>query len=451
MGNVLRKTTVRGLAQYRKMVRLAHHDTLTSLPNRRWFDRHALRLLKLARARGKQPALLYIDLDLFKPINDTYGHHFGDLLLCGLTDRLREAAGKDGMVVRIGGDEFAMLMLDGRSEEEIAARSEELVAMFRQPVWLNGLPFRTTCSVGIASFPKHGEDIARLTEAADTALYIAKKRRDCVVAYHPGMEREAMHRLEAIANLRTGFENDRFELMYQPIFDLRTGAMSGVEALVRLRHSTRGLLMPEEFMMAAEGSGMMAPLGEWVVREACRQIKAWKGDGLQPPTVSVNVSHHYFGSGNFAKSVADALREADVPGASLELEITEACLSNDSFMKHQLDELRGLGLGLCIDSFGVGNSSLGVLGGLGADRLKIGQGFVAEMLDKERTTPDLSRAIIGLAHHLDMKVTAVGVEDISQERLLRDWGCDAVQGYLYARPLSADRMRTWLRQLLVYS
>ena len=421
-----------------RLAYLATHDTLTGLPNRTWFNDALSERLIFARAHPQPLALVYIDLDNFKDVNDTLGHEVGDELLRQVAARLRAAVSKGQAVARIGGDEFAVILPDTRAAPA-AAFATALIATLRAPFDIASRPIFVGASAGISVFPHDAADAGALHRHADLALYRAKAdgRNRCAVfdqSVHDEVERRAL--LEQALREPTLFEQLR--MAYQPQIDLRTGRMAGVEALLRWRHPHHGWIWPAEFIPAAERFGLILPIGAWVLRESCRQAARWLAEGMPALTMSVNVSALQFRAGGVPALVAETLRETGLPASSLELEITETALMNPADDPADvMSALHEMGVALAIDDFGTGYSSLSYLRQIRADRIKIDQSFIRDAPENEDAAV-IATAIVQLAHSLRLEVVAEGVEGLAHLDFVRRAGCDFAQGFYFSRAVPAD-------------
>ena len=422
------------------LLRRATHDPLTNLPNRRTFIERLEHSLQMARRSGTPLAVVFLDLDRFKIVNDTLGHGSGDALLVAVSQRLQQHLRADDTVARLGGDEFTMILPVVRGMENGVIVAEKLLKVFEQPFMLLGQEFIVGASMGISLYPSDGEDSATLLRHADDAMRRAKKSgRNQYQFYRAEMTEAAQVQLELERDLRSAVSNQQLELHYQPQFDLLSNALIGVEALLRWKHPTRGYIPPLQFIPVAEDSGLIVSIGEWVLRQACEQLSAWQRDSGLRFRVAVNVSALQFERHDLVESVSSALREYHVDAKWLELELTESLVMRDvAGSSSQLQKLRDLGVQIAIDDFGTGYSSLAYLQRLPIDRLKIDRAFVKDLGGNPDTTP-LAQAIIGLAHTLGMEVVAEGIETAQQLEILRGMGCEIGQGYLLGRPApSAD-------------
>jgi diguanylate cyclase (GGDEF)-like protein len=418
---------------------IAHHDLLTDLPNRALLAERTAAAIERARPEGRPVGLMFVDLDRFKHINDSLGHAVGDELLRRASRRLMATLRGADVVGRQGGDEFVVLLPELADAEAAGRAAAKTVEAMRQPFVVGARELLVSCSIGIALFPEHGDDFDTLMRNADTAMYAAKEAgRDCYRFHAAEMTRRANDRLELEADLRHALQSGGLAVMMQPQVQLATGALSGMEALVRWAHPQRGALSPVQFIPVAEDSGLILALGEWVLREACRLRAEWLKSGLRGAPVAVNVSAVQFRDPGFVAKVKHALADFALPPALLELEVTESVLmAGFEQVKTTLDELGRLGLPLSIDDFGTGYSSLSYLKRLPVEKLKIDRSFVIE-LPGDGESRAIAEAVVGLARGLGMRVIAEGVETSAQADYLRQCGCDEAQGYLYAKPLSSQ-------------
>jgi diguanylate cyclase (GGDEF)-like protein len=446
---VIRDTTERREAKAR-IEYLAYYDALTRLPNRQLFVREAARALQAPTANGQLAALLYLDLDRFKRINDNLGHSVGDSLLQEVARRLehslepgstmppqgaKPAHGRH-RVARFGGDEFALLLTGLDDEEQVAAAADRIRSLLAVPFHCDGHRFVITPSIGVAMHPRDGTDIEDLLVKADMAMYQAKDRgRNAHAFYGQTMAVRSLGRLELESELQRVLEQGGLQLHYQPKLDLASGRIIGVEALLRWPHAERGWIAPDVFIPVAEETGLILPIGDWVVDQACAQLAAWARAGLGHLTVAVNVSAQQFLRADFVDTVLGTLRRHEVPPTRLELEITESLLmKNLEDAKAAMRRFREAGIALSIDDFGTGYSSLGYLRQLPVDALKIDRSFVQD-LPKSEDDSAICAAIIAMARELKIKVIAEGVETAEQLEFLRRHHCDQAQGYHIGRPV----------------
>ena len=423
---------------------LAHRDALTGLANRVLFAEmldHAI----LHASRGQEEfGLLYLDLDDFKTINESLGHSLGDRLLAEVGRRLQALLPGNDAIAHFGGDEFNII-LENAEDMPIDLAAQRIIDALAEPFQLGEHRVYAGTSVGIALYPADGLTAEALQSNADAALHQAKAQgRGVLCFFSPEMTQRAKHRLLLEVELRQALSKGELCLHYQPQVDLISGAIIGLEALVRWQHPQRGLILPGEFIDLAEASGLVVPLGDWVLAEACRQIKAWADAGAAPPRVAVNISAVQLSRGRLVDSVRAALAASGIVPSQLELEITESFVMVDRDRSFQsLAELKAMGVCLSIDDFGTGYSSLGYLQQLEVDRLKVDISFVRDMTSNSGNA-SIVRAIIALGHSLGLEIVAEGVEEMGQARYLRSMQCDFIQGYLLARPMSAAAMMDYM-------
>ena len=426
-----------------QLTHMAHHDGLTALPNRVLFRQEMER--ELARARGGETvAVLCIDLDHFKRVNDTLGHAAGDALLQGAADRLRACVRETDIVARLGGDEFAIVQVQAEQPRAATVLAERLIADLSRPFDIEGHQVVVGASVGIALAPSDGTEAEQLMKSADMALYRAKADGRGVLRYFESeMDAKMQARRALELDLRKALAEHEFELFYQPIVDLQSNRVSGFEALLRWNHPTQGLISPADFIPIAEEMGLITPLGEWVLRQACREAAGWP----ERVKVAVNLSPAQFKSKALALVVTTALADSGLAPDRLELEITESVLLQDNdTVRGILHQLRALGGRISMDDFGTGYSSLSYLRSFPFDKIKIDQSFVRDMGQHDDSIA-IVRAVAGLGRNLGMSTTAEGVETNEQLGRLRAEGCTEVQGYLFSRPLPASEVPRLLAQI----
>lgn len=423
---------------------LALHDGLTSLPNRSLLADRVQQALASCRRDRRPLALLLMDLDRFKEVNDTFGHHQGDLLLQEIGRRLRAGLREADTVARLGGDEFAVLLplTDAHGASETA---RTLLEMLGAPIDLEDRAFEVSASIGIAVFPDHGDDSATLLRRADVAMYAAKRAGTGAAVYSPDQDQNSPDRVALVGALRRAIEQDELALHFQPKLDLRSGRVVGAEALVRWQHAQRGLVAPDEFIGTAEETGLIRPLSLWVLDAALRQCRAWHQAG-HSLSVSVNLSVRNLHDEDLADVVSERLAAWGVRPEALVIEITETTLMADPDRALRIiRRLHNLGVRIAIDDFGTGFSSLSYLNRLPVSELKIDQSFVRHMVSA-RNEATIVRSTIGLAHELGLLVVAEGIEDRATLELLADLGCDVGQGYFVSRPQPASDFTAWLEQ-----
>jgi len=429
---------------------LAHHDPLTALPNRLLFHDRLQHAMVRAARENEQLAVLFIDLDRFKNVNDTLGHHVGDALLKQVSSALEGCLREGDTLARLGGDEFIVLLehVDGAFGAGLVA--DKLVALFEQPFTVSGYELFVTASVGISLFPQDAEDVHMVVRNADVAMYQAKARgRNGYQFYSPSMSGEGIERLRLEALLRRAIEKHEIFLHYQPQVEIDTGRLVGVEALVRWQNPELGLVAPSRFIPVAEDMGFIKPLGQWVLAEACRQMVAWDRDGLAVPKIAVNLSVRQFERGSIADHVSGVLQEAGLAPGRLQLEVTESVIMNTGDALQLVSDLDAIGVGLAIDDFGTGYSSLAYLQQLPVQTLKIDRSFIKDISGEtggEGNHEAIAVAIIQLCKSLNLSVIAEGVETEEQAAFLMRHGCRHAQGYLYGRPVAPAEILTRWRQ-----
>jgi diguanylate cyclase (GGDEF)-like protein len=420
----------------------AHHDHLTGLPNRTLFEDRLARACSEAGDMNQRLAVLSVDLDRFKQINDTTSHRIGDLSLCEIAARIRRAVRPGDMVARTGGDEFSILITNFKTAAEAEEIGERVLVAIREPMLVDGRALAATASVGIAIFPGDGTEADVLQREADAAMCCAKKSgRDRAQRFSDRNERLDCARLEQ--ELHVALRDELFAVHYQPKIGV-DGSFCGLEALLRLNHPVLGRVSPAEFIPVAEESGMIVPLGAWVLNEVCRQSAAWHSRGLEDVPIAVNVSSIQLARPDFARQVLDCLGRHGVSPWNIELELTESLLINSGeASRRQMQELRSIGVRFSIDDFGTGYSSLSYLHRLQVDAIKLDRSFV-QFVDTDPAARRLVQAMIGVAEGLGLEVVAEGVETEAQRSALAAAGCPIMQGYLFARPQSALELESFL-------
>jgi diguanylate cyclase (GGDEF)-like protein len=426
-----------------RMSYLAQHDGLTDLPNRILLNDRLAQAIAMARRHQQKLALLFLDLDHFKHINDSLGHAVGDLLLQSVAKRLLDCVRSSDTVSRQGGDEFVILLSEVAHSEDAGISAENILRALDQPHIAEEHEIHITGSIGIVTFPDDAADANTMLKCADMAMYQAKATgRNNYQFFKSALNVSALEHQSIEQGLRRALERVEFELHYQPQMNLATGAIAGVEALLRWRHPSRGLLFPVQFMSVAEESGLIVPIGRWVLREACRQAKAWEDSGFPPMRMAVNVSAVELRSKRFVESVTAVLTDTGLMPYELELELTETFLMQDSSATATvLRALKGIGVQLALDDFGTGYSSLSYMRRFPIDTLKIDQSFVRD-LTTDADDASIVSAVINMGHSLHMHVVAEGVETAEQAMMLREQACPEGQGYYFSRPVSATAIST---------
>ncbi|MEO4047194.1 EAL domain-containing protein [Pseudomonas sp. CAU 1711] len=434
-------------ASEQRIHRLAYYDALTLLPNRTLFQDRLYTALQHAERHDEWVVLMFLDLDRFKPINDSLGHAAGDRMLKDVAVRLAACVDEDDTVARMGGDEFTLLLQARNTRAGALNRAihvaEQILDSLAQPFVLQGREFFVTASIGIALAPQDGNELSQLMKNADTAMYHAKERgKNNFQFYQAEMNATALQRLELESDLRHALEQGQFQLYYQPQLSGDGKRLTGVEALLRWNHPRRGLVAPSEFVPVLEELGLIVQVGDWVIAEACRQLKAWHQASVRVPKVSLNLSARQFADGQLGMRISRTLADSGVPPACLELELTESILMRDVDETLQtLTSLKKLGLCIAVDDFGTGYSSLNYLKQFPIDVLKIDRSFVDGVPAGEQDS-QIARAIIAMAHSLGLAVIAEGVETQEQLDFLRQHGCDEVQGYLFGKPMPAAQFES---------
>ena len=426
---------------------LAYHDVLTGLPNRVAFEERLRIDLAQARRNHQKVAVMFLDLDRFKAVNDTVGHAGGDQLLQQVAGEFVEAIREGDTVARVGGDEFTFILPGIEHTEDAGVVAERILRSVRQPRMVAGQDFHVTTSIGISVFPKDGSDADALMRNADTAMYRAKERgRDNHQVFTPAMKASLMETLALENDLSHALEREELFLRYQPVVDLSSGRVVGAEALLRWQHPKRGLVQPDEFIPLAEETGLIVPIGEWVLRAACGQAKAWQEDGLGPQWVSVNVSARQVEQPGLVAAVARALAEHGLRPASLHLELTEgAVMRQMEPVVSTLSQLRAMGLRLCVDDFGTGYSSLGYLKRFPIDTIKIDRSFVRDVTTDQNDAAIVT-TVVTMARSLNLRVVAEGVETEAQLGFLREIECDEFQGFLVSPAVTTEAFEALVRQ-----
>jgi diguanylate cyclase (GGDEF)-like protein len=415
---------------------IAFHDDLTRLPNRLMFNQRLEQALGRHRRGGTQLAILLMDLDRFKVINDSLGHDVGDVLLREVADRLRSRSLQIDTVARMGGDEFVVLIENPGGAADISDCAQRLLDRLSAPYQLARKDFHVTLSIGISVFPADGSDSQSLLKAADDAMYRAKEMGGNNYQYYlPSMNVHTLERLELETDLSRALERHEFLLHYQPIVNISTGLIIGIEALLRWNHPLRGLVPPLDFIPLAEETGLIVQIGEWVLATACARSKTWQAQGAENLTVAVNLSARQVADPMLLENLKRILHKAKLDPSSLELEITESVvMSNGERAVEVLNKLKSIGVRIAIDDFGTGYSSLAYLKRFPIDTLKVDRSFIRD-IPGDCGDMKITSAIIAMAHGLNLRVVAEGVETREQLKFLHNEGCEAAQGYLLYRPL----------------
>lgn len=430
---------------------LINYDSLTGLPNRNMLhDRLRLAIAQAAREHHLV-AVIFLDLDRFKGINDTLGHRAGDMLLTTVADRLSACVRESDTLARLGGDEFVIILTSMVHEDGITTVCKKILALVAEPAFIEGHDIYTTVSIGIAVYPVDGEDSHTLLKHADLAMYQAKEMdRNNFQFFSREMNVKVLERMLLENSMRRALEREEFFLVYQPQVDVRTGQIAGAEALLRWKHPELGLLSPDKFIYLAEENGFIVPIGEWVIQTACRQNKAWQDEGLPPMRMAVNLSGKQFGMQRLDQSISSILMETGLDPQWLELEITESAIMKNAEQNiSMLQKFKQMGIALAIDDFGTGYSSLSYLKHFPISRLKIDRSFVRDITDN----PDdaaIAEIIIAMAQALKLNVIAEGVETRAQMELLSFHNCVEMQGYLFSRPVPAAEFAVLLENGLKY-
>jgi len=424
---------------------LAFHDPLTNLPNRLLFNDRLTLAVAQAHRHNQRLAVLFLDLDRFKIINDSLGHSVGDELLRQVAERIQEHVREGDTVARLGGDEFTLLVPGITAEEDAAKIARKICEAIHDPFWIDGRELFVTTSVGVSVYPSDGHDSETLVRNADSAMYRAKEQgRDNYQLYTPAMNAKAVERLSLESRLRQAVANDELELHFQPFIDLKTAELLGAEALIRWRHPELGLIPPGEFIPIAELSGLIVPIGEWVLRTACAEARKWHAKGFQKLTVSVNLSSRQFQQTDLVSQVTHALDETGLEPDKLDLEITESNAMQNA--EHSINTLWGLkkqGVRISMDDFGTGYSSLNYLKRFPIDRIKLDQSFVRD-LPSDKDDAAIAMAVIAMGRSLELAVIAEGVETEEQLAFLKGQNCDQLQGFLLSKPLPPDAFDRFL-------
>ncbi|RST71838.1 bifunctional diguanylate cyclase/phosphodiesterase [Siminovitchia acidinfaciens] len=427
-----------------KIYHLAFHDTLTDLPNRRLFMNELQKTIVRVKKSSKV-AVMFIDLDRFKYVNDSWGHDTGDYILMEAANRIKQSLRSTDFVARIGGDEFTVLLDKVNDETDVKSLVERIQKSFEEPVHIPGKEIFLSCSIGIALYPDHGRSADEILKRADTALYTVKERgRSGYALFNNEMEEKSLERILLEVELRKAVELGQFYLDYQPKIDFAKGTLIGMEALVRWNHPELGRIPPNKFIPIAEETGLIIPIGEWVLREACKQNKKWQDMGYSPITVSVNVSVRQLEQTEMLHKVIEVLNETELDPRWLELEVTESVFADLENAANILEEIRGFGVRISVDDFGTGYNSFSYIKHLPVDTLKIDASFIRD-IHKNTESKAIVNAILTLAKTLEINVIAEGIESREQLQLLNSGGCIQGQGYLFSKPVSNEIFEDYLR------
>ncbi len=420
--------------------RLAYKDTLTGLANRLEFEQRVEHATRMAQRRSKKLAILFFDLDGFKDVNDSLGHAAGDEMLCKIAERIKSAVRETDLVARLGGDEFCVLLENIEQPHEASIAAEKCLTVISGPCTISGRELQPMASVGITLYPDDGETYATLLQAADSAMYAAKHAgKGCYAFYSPELTTAAQQRMAIEQELRSAVRNGDFELHYQPQIDLNSGRMVGVEALVRWKHPERGLISPGEFISVVERIGLVEELGEWVVKEACRQTVRWSRAGIADLKVAVNISGLHFQQGRIVTPVRQILEETGLQPHLLELEVTETALQTECEAVDTFRQLKELGIRLAIDDFGTGFSCLNSIRQLPLDCLKVDQTFIRDLV-RDVDNSSIVATIVAMGRVMGLTIVAEGVEEIEQVRYLSGLGCTQAQGFYFSHAVAAEEI-----------
>jgi diguanylate cyclase (GGDEF)-like protein len=433
------KSVVATVIAERKVNLLAYRDTLTELPNRLLFaDRLEQATMRAERGHTSM-ALMLIDIDDFKLVNDSFGHDAGDKLIKAVGDLISKSLRRADTIARLGGDEFAVIIENINGADDAISIADNLTTILEHNVRLDDQETYTSASIGIAIFPEDGDDARTLLKNADTAMFRAKENgRHCFQFYKPEMSVSAMERLDLENSLKAAFENDEFVIHYQPVIDIHKNEVASVEALLRWQHPDKGMIHPDDFVSAAEESGLIVPVGEWMVSSICKQIRSWKNSGLDDQNVSINISPRQFKEQDIVTVFTQALAENNLDGSALSVEITERTLiDNVGEVEKTLKKLRDMGIKILLDDFGTGYASLAFLKKFPIDIVKIDDSFVAGIPDN-REDSAIVNAIAGLTRGLELTLLAEGVENERQLEVLKSIGCKYAQGFYWSKALPGD-------------
>ncbi|WHT47349.1 EAL domain-containing protein [Sporosarcina thermotolerans] len=424
---------------------LAFHDSLTSLPNRRSFMNKLLNEVMHRKSPVSKLSVLFIDIDNFKQINDQWGHDVGDLTLQETAKRIRSIIRPKDVAARFGGDEFVVMIRDVQDEKEVIEIVENILGQIQKPINKFGHAFSIACSIGVAHYPDHGDSPEDLVKNADTALYYVKERgKNDFMIFNKQLEHQSLERRILESALRQAIKEEQFYLEYQPKMDMSTNEIIGMEALVRWEHPDLGIIPPLKFIPLAEETGLIIPLGEWILKESCFQAFAWQNNDFPPLRLSVNISVRQLEDPNFIDKVKSIVRETGIDAKNLEFEITESVLANVNSIAPILKEIQKIGISISVDDFGTGYSSLSYIKDLPIDTLKIDQSFIKD-IHENRESKEIAKAIINLANSIGLNVIAEGVELKEHVDELKKNGSIHGQGYYYSRPLKVSAFEEFLK------
>lgn len=427
---------------------MAHYDALTDIPNRTLLNENLSAALNVAKEKSNHVALMYLDLDDFKTVNDTLGHNVGDDLLKTISRKLQDCVSEIDTVSRLGGDEFAILLTDVENIHQVTEVAERVLSVFKYPYILNGQEFYISSSIGIAVYPTDGEEVHILMKNADTAMYSVKNsEKNSYEFFSNSMNDKMVERLQLENSLRHALLKNEFVMYYQPKIDLKTDTISGVEALIRWQSPTKGLVPPIEFIPLAEETGLIIPIGDWVLKTACQQIKEWKDLGYTWLNMSINLSAKQFKQINLVDRIKGIILETGIDPQSIELEITETmAMENLDNTVKILEQIKESGIKISLDDFGIGYSSLNYLKKLPIDIIKMDKDFILN-IPEDKKQAEIAKTIISLAHSMDLEVIAEGVENVEILDLLKKFRCDKAQGYLFSKPVKPEYIEEMLKSI----
>jgi diguanylate cyclase (GGDEF)-like protein/PAS domain S-box-containing protein len=424
---------------------LAYHDTLTDLPNRRLFVDRLRKEVYQAKRFQSQLAVMFLDVDRFKQINDSWGHEVGDVILAEIAKRIKQCLGSNDVVARLGGDEFTILLPHISGRHEVDQVAQKIRDRLEEPLEVNGRQHNLSCSMGIAVFPSDGREADELLKRADMALYFVKERgRNGFEFFHPSIEEKSLERILLENEMRKAMEHEHFHIDYQPKYALPTGKLVGAEALVRWNHPELGTIPPNKFIPIAEETGLIVPIGEWILRRACEQNRAWQAQGYPPFRISVNLSVRQFYQPDLVEKIREILEDTGLDPQWLELEITESIFADMDNAVPILQNIRDLGVHISIDDFGTGYSSFSYVKHLPVDTLKIDASFIRDV-HTNKESQAIVRAILTIAQTLHLNVIAEGVEREEQLAFLHEEGCSEGQGYLFSKPIPRQDIEALLK------